>query len=69
MADHVVVTKKDDNNFNVKFANKIPGPGGKKAGEQVPTEWLQSALEYYHANKSASGKISPKDVKRVQPFW
>jgi hypothetical protein len=69
MADHIIVTKKDDHNFNVKFASAVPGPGGKKAGDTVPTEWLQAALDYFHSNKDAAGKVNAKAQKKITPLW
>ncbi|HEY7616410.1 MAG TPA: hypothetical protein VH744_06375 [Terriglobales bacterium] len=69
MAEHVKVTKTDDKNFNVSFQTPVKGPGGAKAGAEVPVEWLRAALDYYIANRSKSGAVRTKAKKIAQTHW
>lgn len=57
MPADVTVTRVDDKNFHVTFAQAVPGPAGSAAGQPVPVEWLRAALDYYLHHRDAEGSL------------
>ncbi len=69
MGASIKVTKVDDNNFNVEFSQKIPGPSGVAAGDPIPLEWMHGVLDYYATHQNNEGVVSDDKIKRILPCW